>query len=111
MLRPSDRDVNWMPPVQGESPPVQVKEPYGNLDMVTCRLSSCNLECTKYTIAPDKAVYCVFTQFRGPENAITRALDFFQDWWAEVTHGAKIGGSFSEMMGQSISNQTQLTFG
>ena len=31
---PSDRDVNWMPPVQGESPPVQVKEPYGNLDIV-----------------------------------------------------------------------------
>ena len=23
-----------------------------------------------YVIAPDKAVYCVFTQFRGPENAI-----------------------------------------
>ena len=21
-------------------------------------------------IAPDKAAYCVFTQFRGPENAI-----------------------------------------
>ena len=41
--RPSDRDVNWMSPVQ-ESPPVQVKEkePYDNLDMVTCRLSSCN---------------------------------------------------------------------
>ena len=35
--------------VQGESPPVQVKEPYSNLDMVTCRLSSCNPECTKYT--------------------------------------------------------------
>ena len=47
--RPSDRDVNWMSPVQGKSPPVQVKEPYGNLDMVTCRLSSCNPECTKYT--------------------------------------------------------------
>ena len=29
-----------MSPVQGESPLVQVKEPYGNLDMVTCRLSS-----------------------------------------------------------------------
>ena len=29
--RPSDRDVNWMSPVQGKSPPVQVKEPYGNL--------------------------------------------------------------------------------
>ena len=28
-----------------------------------------------------------------------RASDFFQDWWAEVNHGAKHGGSFSEMMG------------
>ena len=37
MHRPSDRDVNWMSPVQGKSPPVQVKEPYGNLDMVSCR--------------------------------------------------------------------------
>ena len=42
MHRPSDRDVNWMSPVQGKSPPVQVKKPYSNLDMVTCRLSSCN---------------------------------------------------------------------
>ena len=33
-----------------------------------------------------------------------RASDFFQDWWAEVTHGAKNGGSFSEMMGPRISN-------
>ena len=33
-----DRDVNWMSPVQGKSPPVQVKEPYGNFDLVTCRL-------------------------------------------------------------------------
>ena len=39
--RLSDRDVNWMSPVQGKSSPVQVKEPYGNLDMVTCVLSSC----------------------------------------------------------------------
>ena len=30
------------------------------------------------------------------------ASDFVQDWWAEVTHGAKIGGSFSETMGPSI---------
>ena len=29
---------------------------------------------------------------------------FFLDWWAEVTQGAKNGGSFSEMMGPSISN-------
>ena len=34
-----------MSSVQGKSPPVQVKEPCGNLDIVTCRLSSCNPEC------------------------------------------------------------------
>ena len=28
--------------MQGKSTPVLVKEPYGDLDMVTCRLSSCN---------------------------------------------------------------------
>ena len=28
--------------MQGKSPPVQVKEPYCNSDMVTCRLSYCN---------------------------------------------------------------------
>ena len=28
----SDRDVNWRPPMQGKSHPVQVKEPYGNLN-------------------------------------------------------------------------------
>ena len=33
---------------------------------------------------------------------LTRASDFFQDWWAEVTHGAKNNGSFSEMMGPSL---------
>ena len=39
-----------------------------------------------------------------------RLSDIFQDWWAEETHGAKNGRSFSEMMGPSISNSTQLTF-
>ena len=34
MYSPLDRDVNWMSPLQGRSPLVQVKEPYGNLDMV-----------------------------------------------------------------------------
>ena len=44
--------------MQGKSPLVQVKEP-GNLDMVACRLSSCNQECTKYTCTPadSQAVY------------------------------------------------------
>ena len=31
---PLDGDVNWMSTLQGRSPLVQVKEPYGNLDMV-----------------------------------------------------------------------------
>ena len=30
-----------------------------------------------------------------------RASDFYQDWWAEVTHGAKNVGSFSLMIGPS----------
>ena len=30
------------------------------------------------------------------------ASDFFQEWWAQVAHGAKNGGSFSEMMGPNI---------
>ena len=47
--RPLDGDVNWMSPVQGKSPLVQVKEPYDNKDMVTCRLSSCSPQCTMYT--------------------------------------------------------------
>ena len=34
MHSPLDRDVNWMSPLKGRSPLVQVKEPYGNLDMV-----------------------------------------------------------------------------
>ena len=37
-------------------------------------------------------------------NKLQRFRFFFQDWWAEVNHGAKNGGSFSEMMGPSISN-------
>ena len=46
MHRPSDRDVNWMSPVQGESPLVQVKEPYGNFDMVTCRPANRSVQST-----------------------------------------------------------------
>ena len=48
MFRLSGRDVHGLSPVQGKSPSVQVKEPYSNLDMVNCRLPSCNPECTKY---------------------------------------------------------------
>ena len=37
-------------------------------------------------------------------DSLTGLQIFFQDWWAEVTHGAKKGGTYSEMMGPSISN-------
>ena len=50
VCHPLDRDVNWRPPVQGKSHPVKVKEPYSNSKMATCRPSSCNLECTVYTV-------------------------------------------------------------
>ena len=49
--------------------------------------------------------------WRSQASYLPRASDFFQDWWAEMTHGAKNGGSFSEMMGPSLSNKPQLTFG
>ena len=40
---------------------------------------------------------------KEPSDTYFRASDFFQDWWAEVTRGEN-GGTFSEMMGPSISN-------
>ena len=42
---------------------------------------------------------------RRAPHLMYRASDFFQDCSAEVTHGAKSGESFSEMMGLSISNK------
>ena len=39
---------------------------------------------------------------RYAHHQIPSASDFFQEWWTEVTHGAKNGGSFSEMMGPRI---------
>ena len=37
---PPDLDISWMTPVQGESPLVQVIEPYDNFDMVTPAIRS-----------------------------------------------------------------------
>ena len=48
--------------------------------------------------------YAICSKISCPGRNVCRASDFFQDWWAEVTHGAKNGGSFSEMMGPSISH-------
>ena len=43
----------------------------------------------------------VFRQYTlsSAQYWFSRASEIFQDWWAGVTHGAKYGGSFSEMMG------------
>ena len=48
----------WMSLVQGKSPPMQVKEPYGNLDMVTCKLSS------RSKIRPKDGFFC-YAPFLG----------------------------------------------
>ena len=37
-------------------------------------------------------------------SSILQDFRFFQDWWADVANGAKNIGSYSEMMGPSISN-------
>ena len=42
--RPSDRDINWRPPVQGESPPLQVKEPYNSLHDYSCKTGVYNVQ-------------------------------------------------------------------
>ena len=35
-----------------------------------------------------------YSQFWAQKWCLYRASDFFQDWWAEVTHGAKMVGHF-----------------
>ena len=45
-----------------------------------------------------------FLLLNNLDNISSGLQILFQDWWAEVTHGAKNGGSFSEMLGPSISN-------
>ena len=45
-----------------------------------------------YTIVSAYTMYSTYNSI-----AFTRASDIFQDWCARMTHGAKYGGSFSEM--------------
>ena len=62
---------------------------------------------TMYTVYLHSLLMPIFGSFRCQFGLIEnchRASDFVQDWWAEVTHGAKNGASFSEMMDPSISN-------
>ena len=64
------------------------------------------LQCV-IVVFPDHTHYLCFGCLKETSkyNALAAGLQiFFQDWWAEVTQGAKNGGSFSEMMGPSISN-------
>ena len=57
--------------MQRKSPPVQ---PYGNLDMGVCRLSSCNLECTKY-IPVDNACGGIRQYIAIDIDSITKGLN------------------------------------
>ena len=56
---------------------------------------------TTFEPAHELLTCITFVSTEGPcASALMPGLQiFFQDWWAEVTHGAKNGGSFSEMMG------------
>ena len=65
------------------------------IKLVLSAMNICN-RCNKQTFSKQKSISRI--------RIMCRASDFFQDWWAEVTQGARNGGSFSEMMGQSISN-------
>ena len=58
-----------------------------------------------HSVASVQDLHCLHMSHKKDARLIlVRASDFFQDWWVEVTHGAKNGGSLSELMGPSISN-------
>ena len=59
-----------MSPVQGKPTPVQVKGPYSNLDMVTCRLSS------SLPIMPVSTVYIERKKFNPVQHINTVALTY-----------------------------------
>ena len=52
-------------------------------------------DCTEEQASPQLSLqaYIIST------NISCAGLQIFFNWWAEVTHGAKNGGSFSEMIG------------
>ena len=56
---PSDRDINWRPPVQGKSSPVLVKEPYSNLKWLLVGLlpATQNLQCA-LSVCPPRRLRC-----------------------------------------------------
>ena len=58
VLRSSDRDVNWRPPMQEQSPPVQVEEPYiDNLNSKRLLVGSpCKSTGVYYVHLPRKSV-------------------------------------------------------
>ena len=67
--------------------------------------------CLLLLLGPNCNFMLATLAFKKRENHNFRASDFFQNWWAEVTHGAQNGGSFSVMMSPNMSNEPQLTLG
>ena len=62
-------------PVQEKSPPVQVKKPFSNLDVGTCRLSSCNPEYTKFINAEGVRQYIEID---------LKTVNFEIDFWPDL---------------------------
>ena len=86
MHRPSDGDVNWMSPVQGKSPPVQVKEPYGNLDMVNAGFYPANR--SVQSTPADNTRKRVWQYINKERDGKTRAVS--AEFWMSLNAGLKI---------------------
>ena len=65
-----------MSPVQGKSPLVQIKEPYGNLDMVTCRLGMYNVHLSIMLESEREAVYRERHKTTSNVTTAAKAPDF-----------------------------------
>ena len=93
----------WLQLILSQGKPWLLKEIFSPMIFLSkiipafCSVSGLHwLESTKSVMK--QVIYCS----RQPTGQ--QGFRFFQDWWAEETHGAKNGGSFSEMIGPSISN-------
>ena len=88
-------------PVQGKSPPVQVKEPYGNLDMVSFSPSSCNPECYKvHTVPANNAIEGIMQAVYGDrvctQNMLPARMTLFTP--TRYTVAVNIIGAYHESL-------------
>ena len=83
---------------------VPVNISFSHVTMFTGYKAEDNVSCSRLQHSASVESQTSHPQSQVKHSTTDRASDFFQDWWAKVTHGVKNGGSFSEMIGPSISN-------